>query len=193
MLQVNTLSEFQSKLKETEKTYLLLANSETEKGKCAIDSIRKADEKTNGVQVFYADLLLVRDIHPYYNITSAPSLLEFEGLSLKNVIKGCNQEQYYKSIFDEAVYQAVTRNAETQQKRVTVYSTPTCSWCNTLKNYLRQNRIRFTDVNVAVDERAAEEMVRRSGQRGVPQTDINGEMIVGFNKARINELLGIQG
>ncbi|MBU2554283.1 MAG: NrdH-redoxin, partial [Bacteroidetes bacterium] len=72
------------------------------------------------------------------------------------------------------------------------YSTPSCSWCNTLKTHLKKNGIRFTDIDVSRDQKAAEAMVHRSGQQGVPQTDINGEMIVGFDKARINTLLGIQ-
>lgn len=133
------------------------------------------------------------DIHPFYSITSAPSLLEFDGVILKNVIKGCNSEQYYIAIFEDAVYYTETKNNEKPQKRVTVYSTPTCSWCTILKNYLKQYRIRYTDIDVSADQRAADELVKRRGQMGIPQTDINGEIIVGFNKARITELLGIQG
>ncbi|MDY0255277.1 MAG: glutaredoxin domain-containing protein, partial [Tenuifilaceae bacterium] len=99
---------------------------------------------------------------------------------------------YYKALFDDALYVVDTKNEETPQKSVTVYSTPTCSWCNTLKAHLRKHRIRFTDIDVSRNQSAADEMVRRSGQRGVPQTDIGGEMIVGFNQARINELLNIR-
>jgi glutaredoxin len=62
-----------------------------------------------------------------------------------------------------------------------------------LKTYLRKHRIRFTDIDVSADPQAAEDLVRRTGQQGVPQTDIDGEIIVGFDKARINTLLGIQG
>lgn len=193
MIQVNSLLDFQSQIQNFEKSYLLLSNSGNDKGKCAIKSINEAQNKVEGIHVFYADVSQVRDIHPFYNITTAPSLLEFDGVMLKNVIKGCNSEQYYKAIFEDAVYYEETKNNETPQKQVTVYSTPTCSWCTTLKSYLKQHRIRYTDIDVSADQRAADELVKRSGQMGVPQTDINGEMIVGFNKARINELLGIQG
>ena len=54
------------------------------------------------------------------------------------------------------------------------------------------NGITFTDIDVSRDEHAARMMVQRSGQQGVPQTDINGEIIVGFDKNRINKLLNIQ-
>lgn len=193
MIEVYTLSDFQSQINDSEKTYLLLYNSGNEKGKCAIKTVSDAQKSVDGLKLFYADVSKVRDIHPVYNISTAPSLLEFNGSELKNVFKGCNSEQQYKAIFEGAVYYAEIKNNETPQKRVTVYSTPTCSWCTTLKNYLKQHRIRFTDIDVSTDQRAAEELVKRSGQMGVPQTDINGEIIVGFNKARINELLGIQG
>nr|NIU00417.1 NrdH-redoxin [Nitrosopumilaceae archaeon]NIU86828.1 NrdH-redoxin [Nitrosopumilaceae archaeon]NIV65485.1 NrdH-redoxin [Nitrosopumilaceae archaeon]NIX61019.1 NrdH-redoxin [Nitrosopumilaceae archaeon] len=68
---------------------------------------------------------------------------------------------------------------------------PTCTWCNTIKRHLQENRIQFREVDVASNQKAAEEMVRKSGQQGVPQTDINGEIIVGFDKPRIDRLLGI--
>ncbi len=193
MIQVNSLLDFQSQIKNLDKSYLLLSNSGNDKVKCAIKSVNEAQNKVEGIHVFYADVSQVRDIHPFYSITSAPSLLEFDGVILKNVIKGCNNEQYYKALFEKAVYYAETKNDTKLQKRVTVYSTPTCSWCTTLKSYLKQHRIRYTDIDVSADQRAADELVKRSGQMGVPQTDINGEIIVGFNKARINELLEIKG
>ncbi len=101
--------------------------------------------------------------------------------------------KYYKALFEDAIYFTETKNDEKPQKRVTVYSTPTCSWCNTLKSYLKIHKVRYTDIDVSLDQRAADELVKRSGQTGVPQTEINGEIIIGFNKARINELLNIQG
>ena len=73
-----------------------------------------------------------------------------------------------------------------------MYSTPTCTWCTTLKSYLDQKQIRYREINVASDTSAAEAMVRKSGQQGVPQTEINGQMIVGFDKIRINQLLEIK-
>jgi glutaredoxin-like YruB-family protein len=78
-------------------------------------------------------------------------------------------------------------------KQVTVYTTPTCSWCTTLKSYLSKSHIRYTEIDVSKDEEAAREMVSRSGQQGVPQILIGGEMIVGFDKARINRLLDVKG
>ncbi len=74
---------------------------------------------------------------------------------------------------------------------VTVYSTPTCGYCVAAKRYLKQRSIAFRDVDVSRDARAAAEMVRKSGQSGVPVIDVNGKAIVGFDKARLNAALGL--
>ena len=76
--------------------------------------------------------------------------------------------------------------------RVIVFSTPSCSFCNMAKKYFRERGVRFKDVDVSRDPAAARDMVRRSGQMGVPVIDINGRVIVGFDKARINALLGLK-
>ena len=77
-------------------------------------------------------------------------------------------------------------------KRVIVFSTPTCSWCRKLKSYLKDNRIRFKDVDVSRDAKAARDMMRKSGQQGVPQMWINNRPIVGFDKQKINRELEIK-
>ncbi|MFN4244545.1 MAG: glutaredoxin domain-containing protein [Brevinematia bacterium] len=74
---------------------------------------------------------------------------------------------------------------------VKVYSTPSCPYCNMLKNYLRSRGISFVDYDVSRDERRAMEMVRISGQMGVPVAVINGKVVVGFNKPLIDRLLNI--
>lgn len=74
---------------------------------------------------------------------------------------------------------------------VTIYSTPTCSWCQIVKEHLQNNGISFEDVDVSADMNRAREMVEKSGQSGVPVIDIDGELIIGFDRARIDTLLGI--
>ena len=91
---------------------------------------------------------------------------------------------------------AAAEKAKKEQKkkknRVIVFSTPTCSYCNMAKQYFRRNKIRFKDVDVSRDEAAARDLVRRTGQMGVPVIDINGKLIVGFDKPQINRLLDIK-
>jgi len=76
-------------------------------------------------------------------------------------------------------------------KKVIIYSTPTCPYCLRAKQFLSDNSIAFEDIDVSTNQAAGEEMVRKSGQMGVPVLDIEGEIIVGFDKERIIQVLGI--
>ncbi|MCA9375445.1 MAG: glutaredoxin family protein [Candidatus Doudnabacteria bacterium] len=76
-------------------------------------------------------------------------------------------------------------------KSVTVYSTPTCPYCHQLKEYLKENNVSFEDKDVATDAAARDEMVQKSGQLGVPVSDIDGEIVVGFDREKVSELLGL--
>ena len=76
--------------------------------------------------------------------------------------------------------------------RVIIFTTSSCSYCRTAKRYLRQNSVPFKDVDVSRDTAAARDMVRRSGQQGVPVIDIGGKIIVGFDRPKIDRYLGIK-
>lgn len=75
--------------------------------------------------------------------------------------------------------------------RVVVFTTPTCSWCARAKTYLRTRGVRFTEVDVSRDPRAAQDLVRRTGQMGVPVIEIDGRPIVGFDQPKVDRLLGL--
>ncbi len=72
---------------------------------------------------------------------------------------------------------------------IKIYSTPSCGYCKLAKNYFIKNHIKFTEYNVARDRAKAEEMVKKSGQMGVPVLDINGKVIVGFDQTAIERAL----
>jgi glutaredoxin-like YruB-family protein len=78
-----------------------------------------------------------------------------------------------------------------EQKTVTIYTTPTCHFCQMSKELFAANNIAYTEYNVATDVERRTEMVERSGQRGVPVIYIGDEMIIGFDKKRIDEALGL--
>lgn len=78
-------------------------------------------------------------------------------------------------------------------KSVIVFSTPGCGWCTKLKSYLIQNQVRFKEIDVSKDPRAAEDMIRKTGRMGVPQMWIDNKPVVGFDKPVIDRLLGIGG
>jgi len=77
-------------------------------------------------------------------------------------------------------------------KKVIVYSTTTCPWCNKAKDFLSENKVEFEDIDVSKDQAAAEDMTKKSGQRGVPVLDIDGQIIVGFDKAAISSALELE-
>jgi len=74
-------------------------------------------------------------------------------------------------------------------KKVIIYSTPTCPYCKMAKDYLSRKEIPYIDINVAQDKEKAKEMIDKSGQMGVPVIIINGEIVVGFNQALLDKLL----
>ncbi|MBM2817998.1 MAG: glutaredoxin-like protein, YruB-family [Parcubacteria group bacterium] len=77
-------------------------------------------------------------------------------------------------------------------KKVQIYSTPTCSYCHMAKDFFKKNNVSYEDFNVATDLEKRKEMVEKSDQMGVPVILIDGEIIVGFDKAKISRLLGVK-
>ena len=76
-------------------------------------------------------------------------------------------------------------------KQVVIYSTPTCHFCHMAKNYLNEKGISYTEHNVAEDIEKRQEMMEKSGQMGVPVIVIGDQMLIGFDKPRIDQLLGL--
>jgi len=76
-------------------------------------------------------------------------------------------------------------------KSVKIYSTPTCPYCIRAKQFLKENNVVFEDINVAANQAKSDEMVKISGQMGVPVFDIEGKIIVGFDKEAVKQELGI--
>ncbi|MFA5172981.1 MAG: glutaredoxin domain-containing protein [Candidatus Paceibacterota bacterium] len=81
-------------------------------------------------------------------------------------------------------------------KKIKIYSTPSCPYCNLAKDYFKDNKLEYEEINVMEDQKAAEEMVEKTGQMGVPVIIINDEdrnneeIIIGFDRGRIAEVLG---
>jgi glutaredoxin-like YruB-family protein len=75
---------------------------------------------------------------------------------------------------------------------VTVYTTPMCPWCHRVKEFLKGHDIEYKEVDVSKDREAAQEMIEKSGQMGVPVIDIDGKIIVGFNEPELKKALKIE-
>ena len=77
-------------------------------------------------------------------------------------------------------------------KEITIYSTPTCVYCNMAKTFFKNNGVEYKDYNVASDLDKRKEMIDKTGQMGVPVIDIGGQVVVGFDEPKIRETLGIK-
>lgn len=78
------------------------------------------------------------------------------------------------------------------ETKVRIYSTPTCPYCHAAKEFLKENKIKYEDIDVSKDQAAAQEMIEKSGQMSVPVIEINGKIIVGFDKETLKKELKIK-
>jgi glutaredoxin 3 len=76
-------------------------------------------------------------------------------------------------------------------KNVTIYSTPTCHFCQMTKDFFKENGVAYTEHNVAQDLEKRQEMIQKSGQMGVPVITVGDDLIVGFDKERLASILGV--
>lgn len=76
--------------------------------------------------------------------------------------------------------------------KIKLYSSPVCPYCVALKNFLKEKEINFEEIDVSQDEKVAQEVVEKTGQTGIPVIDIDGEIVIGFDRAKIVKLLGIK-
>lgn len=75
---------------------------------------------------------------------------------------------------------------------VKVYSTPTCPFCVMVKDWLKEKKVEFEDINLLEDHDAAKTMMEQTGQRGVPVIDVDGQFVIGFDKAKLADLLKVE-
>ncbi len=182
------VKDYQDIVKDKDsKKYILIYKKGTSNSDCAYDALKEV----KGGKVFTVDVNNVRNVHQHYGVTAVPSLVVVNNGTVENIIKGCQTPNYFDQIIHEKKAAYASSNNGQTQKRVIVYSTPSCPYCNKLKQYLTKHGIKFTDINVATNQQAAAEMVRKSGQRGVPQTDINGQIIIGFDTPKLSRILNI--
>jgi len=78
------------------------------------------------------------------------------------------------------------------ERQVKIYTTPTCHFCHMAKEFLSAHEIKFEEFNVAQDAKARDEMIQKTGQLGVPVIDIDSKIVIGFDRGKISELLGIK-
>lgn len=188
--EITSLDQFK-KIQNNEEFFLLgFYTEKSDSAKEAMTRLEKAQESFDDTPVYTVNASSVRDIHTVLGVNSVPTVLSVRRGSVTKNVQGLQSKEHYEMLFQDAPVKK-GENGEPSQPSVTVYSTPTCSWCTRLKQHLKKNRIRFRDVDVSRDQSAAQMLMSKTGQTGVPQTNIGGEWIVGFDQARIDRLLKI--
>ena len=80
---------------------------------------------------------------------------------------------------------------EKSNKKIKVYSTPDCAYCYTLKGFLKKHNVEFEEVDIFLDQKAKEEMIKKTGQKEVPVMEVGDQIVIGFDKKKILEVLGM--
>ncbi len=142
-------------------------------------------------KVLYVDVATAKGAHKPYGVANVPTVVLVQGEKVLRKVQGPQTAAFYaRALFPTGVSTtSATGEKKKRQKRVIVYVSDSCVWCTRVKNYLRKRQITFSEINVSRDPSAAQALRAKTGQQGVPQLDIEGTYIVGFDKTRIDQLL----
>ena len=102
-------------------------------------------------------------------------------------ILGVDINEIFKRIVN--LFCFIIKKRSKMMVNVKVYSTTTCPWCTKVKEFLKENKIKFKDINISEDEKARNEIIEKSGQMGVPIIEIGNKIIVGFDESKIRKAL----
>lgn len=191
MESVSSYKDVQTRVKDIEKVLLLIYKSEHIESDCAYRNLESALKGKEAIPALTVDVNTVMDIHPNFGVTKVPSIVLFNHGKFEKVVEGCRNDDRYKALMTRIFGKDKADSKEKKPIEVVVYSTPTCGWCNSLKRWLQDNNVTYKEIDVSVDEEAARSLIQRTGHQGVPQIDINNQLIVGFNIPLIKELLGL--
>jgi len=144
------------------------------------------------VPVYMVDVEQVRGLHKEFGVKKVPTVLLLEKGKVTRFIEGVHSARFYAVHLSGAAASRGAGAGQATARRVIVYSGPGCPACGQLKAYLRRHGVGFREVDISRDPRAAAKIARRSGMMAVPQTDVNGRLVVGFDRAKLDRLLGIQ-
>ncbi len=192
MESVSSYSDVQTKVKDIGKALLLIYKSEHIESECAYRNLESALKGKEAIPALTVDVNTVMDIHPNFGVTKVPSIVLFNDGKFEKVVEGCRNDDRYKALMTRIFGKISGEAKEKKSREVVVYSTPTCGWCNSLKRWLQDNNVLYKEIDVSANQEAARTLIQRSGHLGVPQTDINGQMVIGFNLPLLKDYLEIK-
>ncbi|MBO8131876.1 MAG: thioredoxin family protein [Candidatus Marinimicrobia bacterium] len=163
----------------------------SEKSKRVLDIFKELESENKSIEVLTVDVSEVKDVHRHFNIDSIPAVAIIEKGRVQNIIYGLQDKEFFIQAFEEKKIKP-TKKAEKKSKRIVVYTTDGCPWCVRAKEYLKSLALPFKEVNLSKNPGEIDKLVKRTGQMGTPQIDINGKFVIGFNKPEIDRLLGVK-
>lgn len=181
------LGEAQEKHKEF--LIVLFYGNFSSASKRALAELEQFSKEDEQVPVYVIDVERVKGIHKQFGVETVPTVLALRKGKVTRRLEGVESAQFYARIFSGVYPSHYKTGKGTVSHRVIVYSGPGCPACGTAKTYLRRRGVSFREVDIARDQHAAQRLVRRSGQMAVPQIDIDGHLIVGFDQAKIDRIL----
>jgi glutaredoxin-like YruB-family protein len=154
-----------------------------------LETLTALKQEHENLNIYSVNVSKIRDIHTQYNVTAVPTLLVFRDGKPAEIIKGKQTLKFYEKLLKKIDISYESDEEGKRSHNVTVYSTPTCPYCNSVKEYLDGKGVTYDEVDVSQDQAAAQELVAKTGQQGVPQTDIDGEFVIGFDISKLDSLL----
>jgi glutaredoxin-like YruB-family protein len=156
--------------------------------KRALKELEYFSEGNKELPVYALDAGKIKNINTRFGVESVPAVLALESGKVIRRIEGVESARFYERMLSGA-HPSIRKKSGGSAHKIIVYTGPGCPACGSAKTYLRKRGAGFREVDISSNKSAAERLVRRSGQMAVPQIDIDGHLIVGFDKARIDRLL----
>lgn len=157
--------------------------------KQAMSELEKFSKESKEVPVYAVDVQKVKGIHKQFGVENVPTVIAVKAGKVLWRIEGVESAELYHRILTETDALPARKGEKTVSHRITVYSGAGCPACGAAKSYLRRQGVRFREIDISRDQHEAERLVQRSGQMAVPQIDIDGHLIVGFDQNKIDKLL----
>jgi glutaredoxin-like YruB-family protein len=162
----------------------------SEKSGKAASLLKKISAEKKDTPLAVVNVSKTRSIHGKFGVTSVPTVITLKKGKLIKKLEGLQSEETYRVLLANAP-RKMADGTEAPPLRVTVYTTQVCPHCTTVKNHLRRKGVPYREVDVSKSAEAAKELQNRTGQTGVPQTDINGTFVLGADLPKIDKLIGI--
>lgn len=163
--------------------------------KKVLDTVKEVAADMADVPIYSVNVSENKELHKKYNVKNVPTLVIFRNQKAVEWVQGEQSSSFFKNVLKgESLYSPKAKDSnESSKPNIIVYSTPTCTFCTKLKKHLDKHGFPYKDIDVSKDSKAADDLMKKTGQTGVPQSYINGQHIMGFDQKKIDKLLGIAG